>query len=72
MLVAADVLAAWCWWLEERQCVGEGLVVKTPAVCQSFGSSSLTVNSQRSVRILICCVALFCRINWGKCEGKRS
>ena len=39
-LVAADVLTM-RWWLEERQ-----LVVVGQAVCQSIGSSSLTVDSE--------------------------
>ena len=46
-LAATDVLAAW-WWLEERLHVGVGRVVKTTVVCQTVGSSSLTVDSQRS------------------------
>ena len=41
-MVAADVLAVQLW-LEERQLVVVGLVVKMTEVCQSVGSSSLTV-----------------------------
>ena len=57
VLAEADVLAAQ-WWLEKRRCtcVVTGQVVKATAVCQSVGSSSLTVNSQRSLRVLICCI----------------
>ena len=44
-LDAADVLAV---WLEERQLVGASQVVKMAVVYQSVGSSSLTVDSQRS------------------------
>ena len=32
-----------------------GLMVKTAAVCQSVGSSSQIEDSQRSLRVLICC-----------------
>ena len=39
-LVAADVLAVWHWWLEERWLVVVCWVVKTAVVCQSVGSSS--------------------------------
>ena len=38
-LVVADVLAV-RWWLEERQLVVAGWVVKTAVVCQYVGSSS--------------------------------
>ena len=33
-----------------------GRVVNTSAVCQSVGCSSLTVDSQSSLRVLTCCV----------------
>ena len=43
-LVSADVLTV-RWWLKERQLVDACHLVKTVVVCQSAGSSSLTVDS---------------------------
>ena len=53
-LVAADVLAAQ-WWLE-RWLVVVCQLVKTAAVFRTVGSLSLTVNSPKSSRVLICCI----------------
>ena len=65
------------WWLEERWHVVVGHVVKTAAVCQSVGCETLTVDSQRSLRVLICCVDFLYlwqrQLNGGlKYESKRS
>ena len=54
-LAAADVLAVQ-WWLKERQSVDASLLVKTVVVCRYASSSSLTVDSTKSKRVLICCV----------------
>ena len=55
-LVASDVLAVWQWWLDERRLVPVCQQVKAFAVCQSVGRSSKTVDFQRSLKVLICCV----------------
>ena len=36
------------WWLEERQCVGAGRVVKSAVVCLSVVSSSQIEDFRRS------------------------
>ena len=37
-----------------------GQVVKVAAIHQSVGSSGLTVDSQRNLKVLICCVDFLC------------
>ena len=46
--------------MKERQHIVASSAVKMAAVCQSVGSSSLTVDFQRSLRVLICCVDFLC------------
>ena len=50
MLVAADVLAVWWRWLEERQLVLVCQLMKMVVVCQSAGRSS----QLKSLKVLIC------------------
>ena len=56
------------WWLEERQLVVVSREVKTGAVCQYVGSSAPSVNSQRSLSVLICCAGLWQRQLMVGCE----
>ena len=54
-LVATNILPVHRW-LEERLLIVTGWVAELAVVCLSVGSLSEIEDSQRSLRILICCV----------------
>ena len=59
-LVADDVFSVRHWWVEERRLVLVCRLVTIVVVCQSVDSSSQTEDFQRSIKVLIYCVAFLC------------